>query len=113
MRIGKNKKNVGQEIHQCDECDEVFNFKTNLKNHKMDHARRRRGTQKRKFEKMCEDENIAKNTAKAADKGKVVSETHKCNECTKKFETKAGINGLKMPNQKERSCPLIPYPRQS
>ena len=88
MRIGKNKKNVGQEIHQCDECDEVFNFKTNLKNHKKAHARLRRKTQKRKFEKMFEDEYDAINAAEPAE---TVSETHKCNECAKIFKSKAGI----------------------
>ena len=88
MRIGKNKKNIEQESYKCDECDEIFNLKTTYKNHKKAHARLRRETQKRKFEKMFEDEYDAINAAESTDK---MSETHKCNECAKNFKSKAGI----------------------
>ena len=92
MRIGKNKEIIEQESYKCDECDEIFNLKTTYKNHKKAHARLRRETQKRKFEKMFEDEYDAINAAKSTDK---MSETHKCNECVKNFKSKAGIYGHK------------------
>jgi len=82
MKTGKNEKIIGPEMHECDECGRRFKFKSHLKSHEYDHKRLSRQAKKQN----------AKKAPKPADKEKYVSETHECNECTKKFKTKVGIH---------------------